>query len=333
MTPATWLLLPLSALYGTVLSARNHYFERVKSAVKRTPVPVISIGNITVGGTGKTPLVIEVVRRLRAWQRRPVILTRGYRGRAGELADEVHEFHASVADVPVVVDPDRVRGAASGQREYQADCLVLDDGFQHRRLGRNLDLVLIDALNPWGGGQVLPAGRLREPLRGLRRASAFVITRANQVDAVRIDSIIAQLRRSAGDKPIFSAAIEPVSITLSSGETLAPDVLRGQRVFGVAGIGNPQTFTRLLSTLTQEPSSLRTLPDHYRYAPPDATALAAEATRAGAALVVTTRKDWVKLAPLWVTSQPVLARLDVRLTLVESAMFDELLRRTVEVQP
>ncbi len=160
-----WGLTPLSMVYAAGVGIRNLYYERARGAVHRAAIPVISIGNLTAGGTGKTPFVVEVVRRLRALERNPVILTRGYAAAPGETADEVLEFRETLPGVAVVVDPDRVRGAETAHEQHGADCVVLDDGFQHRRLGRDLDIVVIDTLDPWGGGLILPAGRLREPVR------------------------------------------------------------------------------------------------------------------------------------------------------------------------
>jgi tetraacyldisaccharide 4'-kinase len=149
--------MPLSHLYAAMMTWRNRRYDEPGAALS-AGVPVISVGNLTVGGTGKTPLVMEIVRKLVAAGRRPAILTRGYHARRGETADEVQEYAAELPDVPVVVDADRVAGAATAQAVHAADCCVLDDGFQHRRLARDLDVVLIDALRPWGGGRGAAGG-------------------------------------------------------------------------------------------------------------------------------------------------------------------------------
>ena len=146
----------------------NRYCDTFAFATHAARLPVISVGNISVGGTGKTPLVIEIVRRLRASGRRPAILTRGYAAKRGQTADEVLEYALAVPETPVVVNPDRTAGAETARLEYGADCVVLDDGFQHRWLRRDLDIVVIDALDPWGGERLLPEGRLREPLHNWR---------------------------------------------------------------------------------------------------------------------------------------------------------------------
>ena len=336
LSTAGWLLTPLSLLYGVAIRARNSRFDRDRSASHAAGVPVISIGNITTGGTGKTPIVIETVERLVEMGRRPAILTRGYAADAGQTPDEVREFHAALPDVPVVVNPDRVAGAATATREHGADCLVLDDGFQHRRLRRDLDIVLIDALNPWGGGWVLPAGRLREPLSGLARADLFIISRANQAPPDEISEIESVLLDHAPEADIIHAAVEPQRVVIGKEREEPPGVLAYHNVMPACGIGNPQTFLRLVETLAGRVCEPLIFRDHQRYSSGRARKIAAAASRCGADLVVTTRKDWVKLAPLWSreigADGPQLARIDVRLELCdEDGVFDEHLRRAVEI--
>jgi tetraacyldisaccharide 4'-kinase len=270
-----------------------------------------------------------VVRRLQALGRRPAILTRGYKSTAGEPADEVLECHAALPVVPVIVNPDRVAGAAAAQREHNADCLVLDDGFQHRRLARDLDIVLIDALRPWDSGWVLPAGRLREPRDGLRRADVVVITRANQALPGVAEVIEAEVRQHGG-KLIVRADVEADALVTRDERRAPPTDLAGRSVLAVCGIGNPQTFEKLVSALTGAECHTVAFADHHRYSAADVAGLGVTARRAGVELVVTTRKDWVKLAPLWSDAQVGLARVDVRLVLrgaVEE--FDARLRQAV----
>lgn len=343
------LLAPAAWLYGCAIALRNRRFDRHAAASHAAPVPVISVGNLTVGGVGKTPMVIELVHRLIALGRRPAVLTRGYGARPGRAADEVLELRSALPDTPVVVDADRVRGAAAAALQG-ADVVVLDDGFQHRRLRRDLDLVLVDALNPWGGGRLLPAGRLREPLASLRRAHAVIITRANQAHADALAVIERDVRRHAPDAYVCHASVAPVGLTiLNPSDRLAPSssaplrpastaapppstagsapgtppktsgppmlVARahpapppgesttfavGARVLPVCGIGNPASFVALLRALaphTSEPGCI--FRDHHDYTAADVAMIRATAERRGADLVVTTRKDWVKLAPLW----------------------------------
>jgi len=326
-------LAPLAGLYGGIIGLRNAYYDHVRGSVHVARAPVISVGNLTVGGTGKTPLVIEIARRLLDWGRRPAILTRGYKGARGQPADEVLEFHEAVPAVPVVVDPDRLRGAEAAVRAHGADCLLLDDGFQHRRLARDLDIVLIDALRPWDGGRLLPAGRLREPRRGLCRADLLVITRVNQVPTARVSEIIAELRALKFAGGIVQAAVQPDGLLRSDGQRFSPDKLRGWRPMTVCGLGQPRSFSQLVADLVGTDCPGLVYPDHYRYGPADVKVIGVAARRAGAEAVVTTRKDWVKLLPLWPAELPLLVRLDVRLVLQKGReSFEERLRKAVEVQ-
>ncbi len=312
---------------------RNLAYDRVPALTCQAGIPVISIGNITVGGTGKTPMVLEIVSRLQALGRRPAILTRGYKGTADQPADEVLELREALPGVPVVVNRDRVVAAAEAQRSHGADCAVLDDGFQHRRLARDLDIVLIDALDPWGRDAVLPAGRLREPLGGLRRADALVITRANQVDGARVDEIVAQLRRIVLGTPIWRAGVEAAAVVDVAGQSQPAATLNGRRVFLVCGLGNPATFRQLVESLGGIIVGQLVFHDHHRYEVPDVERINAEALQAGAEHVVTTRKDWVKLVRLWSDRLRPLVRLDMRVTWPEAATKTELgarLRLAVE---
>jgi len=329
------LLWPLSAAYGLIVRLRNACYDHVPAASRPAGLPVISIGNITVGGTGKTPIVIDTIHRLRALGRRPVILTRGYGMRPDQPSDEVLEFQQALPDVPVVVQADRLAGAAEARLQHAADCVVLDDGFQHRRLRRHLDVVVIDALDPWGGGRLLPAGRLREPLSSLGRAHLFLLSRANQADAPTRAAIESVLRRRAPRVPVLHALIVPAALTHHDGRTESAETLGYHNVLPVCGLGNPATFLRCVAELAGRVCRPLLFRDHQRYAYRHVGRIAAAARRRGADLVVTTRKDWVKLAPLWppagVPEPPGLARLDVRVELRdEQGVFDELLRRALE---
>jgi len=333
--PVRWALVPLSFLYAGAMRCRNLYYDRVRGAARQAGVPVISVGNLTVGGTGKTPLVIEVVRRLKELGRRPAILTRGYRGSADRPADEVLEFHQALPQVPVIVNPDRLAGATAAHADHAADCVVLDDGFQHRRLRRDLDIVLVDALAPWGGGYVLPAGRLREPLSGLSRAHLLVVSRSNQVAPSALAEIHATLRRHTPATPLVYVSVEAERVVWLDGSSAQPDELAGRCVLPVCGLGNPLTFLRLVETLAACVCPPLVFTDHHRYTSRDVSTVDAAAQTQKADVVMTTRKDWVKLAPLWQRSAggslPPLSRLDVRLVLADDAgALDDRLKQALE---
>lgn len=330
-----WVLTPLSWAYAGAIRARNRYYDRNPRATHAAELPVISIGNLTIGGSGKTPLVIETVDRLLRFGRRPAILTRGYRAPRGGSADEVLEYAQALPDVPVVVDPDRVAGARTAAGEHQADCVVLDDGFQHRRLRRDLDVVVIDALDPWGGGRVLPAGRLREPLSSLRRAGLVVVSRANQVEPETLERIRRRLTRYATAATVLTAEVRPAELVRADRRSVDPQDLAYHCVLPVCGLGNPTTFLRCLEGLAGQLCPPLLFGDHHHYTAGNVRRIAAVARRHGADLVVTTRKDWVKLAALWSgVAEPPLARLDVRLELRdEQGVFQTRLRRALEKRP
>jgi tetraacyldisaccharide 4'-kinase len=317
------VLAPLATLYGGAIALRNRYCDSFSFATRAARIPVISVGNISVGGTGKTPLVIEIVRRLRAAGRRPAIVTRGYAAKAGQVADEVLEFGLGVPDVPVVVNPDRAAGAESARVNHRADCVVLDDGFQHRWLRRDLDVVLIDALDPWGGERLLPAGRLREPLDNLARADWFVISRTNQVPPERVQEIVERLGQYAPQAPVTKAAVAAEGLFGANGSAVRLRDLSQRRALPVCGVGNPSSFVRLMQELTGGSCEPLIFRDHHRYAARDVEKILSAAVRQQADLVVTTRKDWVKLHALWPASNCgrralELHRLDARLVLADA---------------
>ncbi|HMQ16529.1 MAG TPA: tetraacyldisaccharide 4'-kinase [Phycisphaerae bacterium] len=302
--PPSWLmplLAPAAALYGSVIRLRNRRYDGGRAEVRRAAVPVVSVGNVTVGGTGKTPLVITLLHRLRELNCKPAVLTRGYGGWRPHQADEVREIVEAGCGA-VVADPDRVRGAQVAVARHHADVLVLDDGFQHRRLARELDIVVIDALDPWGGGRLLPAGRLREPLAGLRRAGLIVISRSNLAPGPAVAGIQARLREICVAAPVVTARVEAVAVEHEGGVSEPPELLRGRRVLAVCGLGNPGSFVRLVESLGAEMTGVCEFADHHRYNRSDATRIARRASHDRAETVLTTGKDWVKLAPLWSAS-------------------------------
>lgn len=289
-SPWRWLGLPGWCVYRPLVALRNTAYDLGWKPILRLPVPVISIGNLAVGGTGKTPMVAWIAAHLSSQGHRPAILMRGYRSDANGTNDEARLFTA-----PVVCNADRVAG---GQRAIAdgATCLLLDDGFQHRRLHRDLDLVLIDATCPWGGGAVLPLGLLREGLGSLARAQAVIVTRSDQVDAAALAAIDRRLSR--WNIPIMHARHAPVRLTsLQGSDSSPPELLRGRPVLLASGIGNPVGFERTAAALGWSITGHRRFPDHHPFTQADADALAQAASAANATLVVTD-KDAVKLRAL-----------------------------------
>jgi tetraacyldisaccharide 4'-kinase len=279
------------------VALRNAAYDRGLFPVVGTAVPVVSVGNLTLGGTGKTPLVAWAARLLAGDGHRPAIVSRGYAAAAGTTSDEALELARLLPGVPHVADRDRVaavnRAAAAG-----ADVVVLDDGFQHRRLARSLDIVAIDATDPFGGGRIFPRGLLREPAAGLRRAAAVVLTRAVAVDAARRAEIRRAVASACGDRQpgVWAEATHrPLALRSWTGAARPLEDLRGRRVAAFAAIGNPAAFRRTLADLGADVGAFRPLPDHHAYTDADRSSLAAAARAAGAGLVLTTLKDLVKV--------------------------------------
>ena len=321
-SPWRWLLTPLWAPWRTLIALRGALYDHGWAAVQRLDVPVISLGNLTAGGTGKTPAALAVVARLREHGLRPAILSRGYRG-----VDGVNEEALLAGDVPVVCDPDRVAGGrralASG-----ADCLVLDDGFQHRRLYRDLDIVLIDATRPWGDagggrGAVLPLGYLREGRGALRRAGLLWITRTDLVSEEQLRRLRDQL---AGLAPIVEERMAGAElIAIADGRAEPVTTWRDRRVVLASGIGNPAGFEAAAQRLGLNVVASHRFPDHHHFTAAEAAALRADTGHRDAALVVTT-KDAVKLRGLPNAAGYALA---VHSALVDPAPLDAALARVI----
>ncbi|HEU4478762.1 MAG TPA: tetraacyldisaccharide 4'-kinase [Pyrinomonadaceae bacterium] len=307
------VLPPLSAVYGALTALRTAAYEKGLLKTTRLPVPVISIGNITVGGTGKTPLVAWVSRALTSEGRKVCILTRGY-GRinagkrivvsdgssvladAAQTGDEPLWLAESLKGVVVICDSDR---AAAGQwaiSNLAVDVFVLDDGFQHLQLARDLNILAIDASNPWGGGRLLPHGRLRESRRGVSRADCAIITRAEQQEDASV--LKSQIKELVGEGPIFISRMRAKGI-----RQLPADQLNGigalpSPVAAFCGIGNPSSFFNLLLTNGVQVIHAQTFADHHHYNQADINALSEQAKRLGAQSLITTAKDAVKLRKL-----------------------------------
>ncbi|MFN9368571.1 MAG: tetraacyldisaccharide 4'-kinase [Planctomycetia bacterium] len=295
----------LAVPYGLAVAARNAAYDRGCLRTVAAAVPVVSVGNLTLGGTGKTPLVAWIAARLVAAGRRPAIVSRGYAARPGETSDEAAELAVLLPGVMHEADRDRPAAAARGVARG-ADVVVLDDGFQHRRLRRDLDIVAIDASDPFGCDRLFPRGLLREPIGGLARAGGFVLTRADAVDAARRRQIRATVEgiRAA---PWAEAVHRPARLRLFSGPTRPLDDLHGRRLFAFAGIGNPAAFRRTLGTLATSIGGCRWFADHHAYAESDLEEVAAAARAAGCDLLVTTLKDLVKIGRDDVAGTPLVA--------------------------
>jgi len=305
--PAAVALLSLpSLIFGAAVRLRNHLYER-PGASRNAPIPVLSVGNLTVGGTGKTPLVAWLARRLREQGLTPAVVSRGYGGTAGRgplvvtqggdptcgpevCGDEPFELARTLSEVVVIVGSDRVAGADEAARQG-ADLVILDDGFQHRRLARDLDIVLLDSSNPFGNYRLLPAGWLREPIGSLARADIVVITRARPGE--RFELIRRTVRNLNADAPILSAGHRALGFfDLDGRVTETP-----RRAVAFCGIGNPTRFRIDLEHAGVEILEFRSHRDHHAYVTSEFAALEALA-RTHDAPLVTTQKDAVRLESL-----------------------------------
>ncbi len=280
--------------YHLAIRLRNGMYERGWKQRHKAPVPVVSVGNLTAGGTGKTPCVEYVARFYRGHDRRVAILSRGYASTGGRN-DEAMVLEENLPDVPHLQGPDRVALAATAVEELESEVLVLDDGFQHRRLARDLDVVLIDATNPWGHGHLLPRGLLREPASSLQRAGAIVLTRCDQVSPTERGRLRERVAQLAAGVPIAETTHRPLELSNGS-RTATLDRLRGRPAAAFCGIGNPEAFQRTLRDLGADVVAFRTFPDHHPYTRADVNDLRTWARQqATECVVVTTQKDLVKL--------------------------------------
>lgn len=306
------LLPPLSILYGAVTRTRLSMYRRGTFQTMKLERPVISVGNITTGGTGKTPLVEWVARTLAAKGKKVCILTRGY-GRKdphlqvivsdgygvlaspSEAGDEPYLLATNLKGLAAVISSaDRIAAGQEAIKDFGSDCFVLDDGFQHLRLARDLNIVTIDATNPWGGGSLLPYGRLRETPEGLSRADCIVLTRCDQVK--NLDSLRAEISGLNGNVPIFRSEMRTSRVSpLKNGAE--PLRLPGP-VVGFCAVGNPRSFFELVRRTGYELASEKSFPDHHVYSQDEIDKIAREAKASGAPSLITTAKDAVKLRTL-----------------------------------
>jgi tetraacyldisaccharide 4'-kinase len=303
----TWkdsLLWPLSVPYGAVAHLRARAYRKGILKQRRLEGVVISVGNLTAGGTGKTPMVLWIAERLLAEGKSVGILTRGYRGKKiapgadesvgdDSTSDEVQLLKSRLGDrVAFGVGADRFECGQELERRG-VKWFVLDDGFQHLALARDVDIVLIDATNPFGGGHVLPAGRLREPRTALSRADIIVITRSHHAPAVE-----AAIQRDS-DAPIFYARPELDAVSAPFHPHLTEQDARQRRLFAFCGIGNPSAFVADLRDWGFQIVGYRFFPDHHRYSAGDIHAIEREAKAVGAEGVICTEKDSFNYTGVW----------------------------------
>jgi len=323
-------LIPLSWLYafGTMLRALMYRIGLFKTY--RLPCKVISVGNITAGGTGKTPMTIYLARRLKAAGLKVAVITRGYKGEAegvvemvsdGEgmllqqrlAGDEATMLAMSLPGIPVVMGSDRYSAGTYAVQRFGPDVVILDDGYQHISLHRDLNILLLDAMHPFGNGRTMPAGYLREPAGAVKRADIVILTRA---DGIKADASYLGIHR---DIPVVRTAHRPKKLyRVWDGDEAEIETLSGNSVYAFSGVADPASFTLILKMLNAKITASSVYPDHHSYKEEDLTEMEARARETGAGFMVTTQKDAVKLAGLKRCMLDVYA-LEIEIEVVEGA--------------
>jgi tetraacyldisaccharide 4'-kinase len=312
------LLSLLSIPYLCAVGLRNAYYRLWKPAARRFPLPVISIGNITVGGTGKTPVAAHVANLLIQRHRKVAILLRGYKGRPVDLgesnrkqaaerwrmeSDEALVLQRRCPSARVIADPDRVAGARQAV-DRGCNAIVLDDGFQHRRIARDLDIVLVDATAPFGFNRVLPRGLLREPLNSLGRSGILVLTRSDEIDKTNKSLLLLRLKQLSGGKPVIQAKHRIVGFTDVKGHVVPVDDPTVMQAVIFAGIANFESFRRSVEAIGVKVLAAYQYPDHHDYTQEELAGLHDVAVGLEANVILTTEKDAVKLVGRWTDGAP-----------------------------
>ncbi|QDT09487.1 tetraacyldisaccharide 4'-kinase [Planctomycetes bacterium K23_9] len=286
-----------SVPYGWGVQWRNRQFESGQRETVRCGVPVISVGNLTTGGTGKTPIVCFLAKQLRDRGVRVAIVSRGFgRGEADEN-DEAMELHARLPDVPHVQDPDRVEAARIAVEELEAEVILMDDGFQHRRLHRDKNIVVIDATCPFGYGHLLPRGLLREPIGNVTRADLVLISRCDNVDSEALANIESQVHRVHPEVPIVRSNHVAKTLLQYPSDQQSIDSLAEENVAALCAIGNPDAFMHTIRDCGAVIVQSKALPDHDRYSPETMAEVREWIQTMGDSIdqVVCTHKDLVKI--------------------------------------
>ena len=313
--------------YTAAVNQRNRRFDAARTTIHHVSVPVVSVGNLTLGGTGKTPLVRWIAHWLHRQDLRVAIVSRGYGAADGGVNDEALELKQSLPDVPHVQHADRVAAAQCAIDKFGSQAIVLDDGFQHRRLAREFDIVVIDAREPFGFGHVFPRGTLREPVSAARRADLLVLSHADMVTADERQRLREQLNELAPHAGWCETQHAPQQLVDTQGGNTRLDELRDSRVAAFAGIGNPQGFQHLLQQLGCQIVDWREFPDHHCYRREHIQALHNWVRDLQVDQVVCTQKDLVKVRRVTLADKPLRAvQVDIQFLFGEQAMIDVLCR-------
>ena len=287
------LFRAMAMVYWCAITARNAAYNRGLLSTRKPPIAAISIGNITAGGTGKTPIVIWLCNLLAGKGFNPAVLTRGYKG-SNNIADEPALIAKNCPNCEVVINSDRFAGAIEiAPKLGTSGVLILDDGFQHRRLSRDLDILTIDATCPFGFDRMLPAGLLREPISGIKRAKAAIITRCDLATEEQVNFAQWRLMRISPEIQIFKAAHKYHGIEMLGGKVLSMPEVAGKKCFAFCGIGNPYAFIECLINEGVSLFDYKIYQDHHNYTKKDIDEILELST--SCELIITTEKDFVKL--------------------------------------
>ncbi|MBD3425765.1 MAG: tetraacyldisaccharide 4'-kinase [Candidatus Omnitrophica bacterium] len=305
------VLFALSLVYRLAVGVVDLAYRSGLRRRHRAGVPVISVGNITLGGTGKTPLTIFLADHLVSSGRKPAVLTRGYGNDESKMLRDV------LAEVPVFVGQDRVRSARWAAAQ-ERDVLILDDGYQHRRLARDLNLLLLDSASPFGNGHLVPRGTLREPASSVKRADMVILTKVDRTSPERISAAKERIGELAPGMPIISTRHRPACLLDVTGAAYSPGSISGQKIMLISGIVDPDYLAYLLERLGGRIAGRLDYPDHYRYTWRDVEKIRRQCDICGAEKIITTKKDYVKIRMLDISQiEEKLFVLDIAVDVVE----------------
>ena len=320
---------PLSPLYSFIMTTRGSFYRKGLMKQHRLKVPVVSVGNLVLGGTGKTPLVQYIARLLQQQGGKPAVLSRGYKGsatgsinvvsnpdaillEASEAGDEPRLLAEKLPGIPVITGKKRFLTGRFAIDSFGADILILDDGFQHLALQRDLDLVLFNASKGLGNGHVLPGGELRESLSGLKRADAFIISNVDTPQKDNVPEFISFLKARFPEIPLFTSSYQPENVLLridnAKNATISHEVAGKIPLYGFCGIAVPASFKMTLEKNGMKLKGFQNFPDHHDYSTSDIRSLLDDARTSGAEGLITTEKDWVKLRSLFPQEMPLLVQ-------------------------
>ena len=314
----------VSKVYGGAVKLRRIFYKKGILTSKRLPCPIISIGNITVGGTGKTPMTIYVAQVVKQLGYKVAIISRGYKGRAEKVGgtvsdgkvflmtpeiagDEPYMMANRLKDVPVIVGKNRFKAGRLAISKFDPDVIVLDDGFQHLTLQRDLDIILLDYHKPFGNGHLLPRGVMREPVSALLCADAIILTKSDTVNNNETSSSLKKLRSFERKKPVYRSFHHPFVYKIINGEKKIfetnmqealrqnSDCIKGRTVFAFSGLADNHNFLRTLKSLKCNVSGFMEFPDHHPYSERDLDEILSAAKRSMSECLITTEKDYVRI--------------------------------------